>query len=233
MPHALTVSAIRDHVRDYFDVDTDDVPNRLIDRWISEGWGKIVRYRSNWPGFQTTAEIRTISAVVDYPTPLKDITTIDGPDSQLARMDDNEARRRFIVGGIEDPADKPRAFSVWNGRIRLWPAPNAEYILKVSGYRAPTNPLERPDTENIDLPHVDAVEMLLDWVMYRAALREGENEQAADYRDSFSQGMQLLAKDETEAPSYAPVVLNSRISPPLGIYTPLPDRLRYADGWEG
>jgi hypothetical protein len=168
-----------------------------------------------------------------YPSPLKDITTIDGPDRQLARMDDNEARRRFIVGGVEEVADKPRAFSVWGGKLRLWPTPNAEYTLQVSGYRAAINPLERPPSEVIDLPHPDASEMVLAWVMYRAALREAEDEQAADYKDSFSQGMQLLSKDETDAPSYTPVVLNSRRSTTLGIDAPiLPERLRFADGWE-
>lgn len=234
MSHNLTVVDIRNHVRDYFDADVEDVPDRLIDRWISEGWGKIVRYRRNWPGFEANAEIRTIANVTTYPAPLKDVTTIDGPERQLARMDDNEARRRFIVGGVEHVADKPRAFSVWGGQLRLWPTPNAVFVLKVSGYRAPINPLERPATESIDLPHPDASEMLLAWVMYRAALREAEEEQAADYKDSFSQGMQLLAKDETDAPSYAPVVMNSRLRPPLAIGADvLLDRLRYADGWEG
>lgn len=231
MSHNLTVVDIRKHVRDYFDVDVEDVPDRLIDRWISEGWGKIVRYRRNWPGFEATAEITTIANVTTYPAPLKDITTIDGPERQLSRMDDNEARRRFIVGGVEQPADKPRAFSVWGGQVRLWPAPNAVYVLKVSGYRAAINPLESSPDIPIDLPHVDAVEMLLDWVMYRAARREAEDTQAADYLDSFSQGMQLLAKDETDAPSFAPVVMNSRRSPALD--PQLPARLRFQDGWEG
>lgn len=233
MAHDLSVTAIRDHVREYFDVDVEDMSDRLIDRWINEGWGKVVRFRSNWPGFEATAEIRTIADVGAYPAPLKDITTIDGPDRQLARMDDNEARRRFIVGGVEDTADKPRAFSIWGGKIRLWPTPNAEYVLQVSGYRAPISPLERTPSEVIDLPHPDASEMVLAWVMYRAALREAEEEQAADYKDSFSQGMQLLGKDETDAPSYAPVVMNSRQSSNLGIDSPLlPNRLRFADGWE-
>lgn len=233
MSHELTLASIRAHVRTYFDVDSDDMPDSLLDRWTSEGWGKIVRFRRNWPGFQAEGQITTVSGAAVYAPPLKDITTIDGPDRQLAGMADDEARRRFIRNGVQDPADKPRAWSIWAGKLRLWPTPNGAYTLLISGFRAAVNPLERPPTEAIDLPHPDAAEMLLNWVMYRAAEREAEVEQAADYRDSFSQGMQLLSKDETDAPSFSPIVLNGRPAQSLGLSFDLPSRLRYQDGWEG
>lgn len=232
MPSNLTVQGIRTYVRLYFDVDTDDMPDTMIDRWISEGWGKIVRFRPNWPGFESTSTLAVVAGTHTYTTPFKDIASIEGPDRWLVQLGQSQAEQKFIRGGILDPADKPVAYSVYRGQVRLWPTPNANGSYVVRGQRAAINPLDQAETLAIDLPHPDAVEMLVSWVMYRAALREAENETAAAYLDGFSQGMQLLAKDETDVSAYTPIVLNSQ--PAFGGNTSpyLPDRLRFDDGWE-
>lgn len=229
----MTLADIRTYVRDYFDLDTEDLPDRLIDRWVSEGWGKIVRYRPNWPGFQTATELAVEPTTSTYPSPLKDIESIEGPDRFLVHLDAASAERRFIRGGIEDPADKPVAFSVYANSIRLWPTPSAAGTYVVRGQRAAVNPLaDNNPNAPIDLPHPDAVEMLVAWVIARVALRESELETAQKYEDHFAQGMQLLAKDETDSPSFTPIVLGSVAPVPLGMSTYLPDRLRFDDGWE-
>lgn len=228
----MTLVDIRTYVRDYFDLDSEDLPDRLVDRWVSEGWGKIVRFRPNWPGYQEEAVLNVVANTPSYPSPLKDIESVEGPERFLIQLDTSSAERRFIRGGIEDPADRPVAFSVYNGLIRLWPTPSADAAYAIRGQRAAVNPLNVQVTDPIDLPHPDAVEMLVAWVLYRTALRESETETAAAYLDSFTQGMQLLAKDETDSPAFQPIVLNSQKATPMGISTYLPDRLRYDDGWE-
>lgn len=230
----MSLQDIRDYVRDYFDIDSEDLPDRLLDRWVSEGWGKIVRYRPNWPGFQAFAELTVDTQTSIYAMPLKDIESIEGPDRFLIPLDPAMAERRFIRGGVEDPAGVPVAFSVYGNQIRLWPSPSAVATYKVRGQRAAVNPLDNAANPEavIDLPHPDAVEMLVAWVLSRAALRESEDEQAAKYEEHFSQGMQLLAKDELDSSVYTPIVLGSIPAPRLGLDAFLPDRLRFADGWE-
>lgn len=226
MANELTVQGIRDQLREYFDLGEDDLPDRLVDRWISEGWGKIVRYRPNWPGFEKVVTLTVTATVNEYPVPLKDIASIETPQRQLVRMAHDQAQQRFARNGSVDPPGTPLVYSVYGGQLRFWPAPGVEESYTLRGYRAPMNPLANPTTDPIDLPHPDAAEMLLAWVIYRAAIREAEAETAADYKDSFSQGMQLLAKDEVDSPSFTPIVLNSQ--PPYGatISDYLPDRLR-------
>jgi len=233
----MTVREVRDYVRDYFDLDADDLADRLLDRWISEGWGKIVRYRPNWPGFQSTVQLAVVAAttlvpVAEYPLPLKDIESIEGPDRYLVQLDPASAERRFIRGGVADPAGTPVAYSVYGGKVRLWPAPSIARSYTMRGQRAAVNPLNGSATDVIDLPTVDAIEMLLAWVLARAAVRESELETAQLYEAAFAQGMQLLAKDETDTSAFTPIVLNSIPAAGQGLGAYLPDRLRFADGWE-
>lgn len=232
MPDTQTVASLRAFARTYYELDSSDLPDVLVDRWISEGWGKIVRYRPNWPGFQTSVNLAITANVYTYTNPLRDIESIEGPNHKLFPMSMQEAERGFIHNGVRDPAGVPRAYSVWGTNIILWPAPLASGSYAMRGQKIPTHPLNGLVTAPIDLPHPDASEMLTDWVLYRASVREAEDGQAQQYLDSFSQGMQLLAKDETGARSFTPIVLNSVPGHSVGINYDLPDRLRYADGWE-
>lgn len=232
MANAMTVQDVRDFVRLYFDLDSTDLPDKLVDRWISEGWGKVVRYRPNWPGFNATVQLTTLALVSEYASPLKDIESISGPDRFLLQLSASNAERRFIRSGVEDPAGTPVAFSVYAGKVRLWPKPAIAGVYAVRGQRTPLNPTDSIPTDPIDLPSPDAVEMLTAWVLARVATREQELETAKAYSDAFSQGMQLLAKDETDSPAFVPIVLNSQRPLPVGSDSYLPDRLRFDDGWD-
>lgn len=233
MAETMTRVDIRTHVRSYFDAEDEDMPDVLIDRWISEGWGKIVRFRSNWPGFNSTVQLVVIAGTAEYTNPLKDIESIEGPERYLVQLDAAHAERRFIRGGVADPAGPPVAFSVYGGKVRLWPVPSVNRTYTIRGQRAAINPLVGAAAAAIDLPAEAATEMLLDWVVSRAATREAEYETAEAYLEAFTQGMQLLAKDETDSAAFSPIVLNSMPSSNQGMGTYLPDRLRFADGWEG
>lgn len=228
MAHVLTVQSIRQHVRDYYDLDVADVPDALVDRWISSGWTKIIRFRSDWPGLEATADLAVSALVYEYNKPLADISHIEGPERQLMRMTTQEARRRFIRGGVLDPADKPVAFSEFASKIRLWPTPLTEAQYEVTGFRRALNPMEAAITAPIDLPHEDLSEALVAYVLHRAALREAENEQAEAFLLAFEDTLRLVAKDELDIHTTRPVIINSRRSHSRG----LPDRLRYADGWD-
>lgn len=226
MASSLTVQGIRDSVREYFDLEADDLPDRLVDRWISEGWGKIVRYRPNWPGFEGVYTLPAVAAQAEYVNPLKDIVSIESPTRQLVRMAHDQAQHRFARDGVVDPPGKPIVYSVYGGKLRFWPAPSAAGSYVLRGYRSPINPLDAVATDPIDLPHPDAAEMLMAWVIYRTAIREAETETAAEYKDSFSQGMQLLAKDEVDSPGFTPIVLNSQPAYGGTLNEYFPDRLR-------
>lgn len=234
MPHEMTLVDVRTYVRSYFDLDVADLPDLLVDRWVSDAWGKVTRYRPDWPGFEDTTTLTVVAGTHTYamPTVMKDIISLEGPDRFLIHLSPDEAERRFIRGGILDPAGVPLAYSVFERQVRLWPTPNVSRSYALRGYRDPVNPLTVADSTALDLPHADATELVLAWVLHKTAIREGEMDTAAEYKDAFINGLQLLAKDETDAPPAGPIVLNSQPVSPVGLSTYLPDRLRYADGWE-
>lgn len=233
MADTMTVQTVRDYVRGYFDLDSTDLPDLMVDRWISEGWTKIVRYRPNWPGFQATVALAVTATLAEYPSPLKDIESVEGPDRYLIQMSPTEAERRFVRGGVADPAGVPVAFSVYAGKVRLWPVPSVTRNYTLRGQRAGVNPLNSPATDPIDLPTPDAVEMLLAWTLARAAVRQSELDTAEVYKMAFVEGMQLLAKDETDTNAFVPIVLNSLPAYGRnGLDSYMPDRLRFQDGWD-
>lgn len=225
MADTQSVASLRTFVRTYYELDSSDLPDVLIDRWIAEGWGKIVRYRPNWPGFQSVSTLAVVAGLGMYTNPMRDIESIEGPDSKLEYTSMQEAERRFI----REPNGTPVVFSTYGNSLYLWPKPAASGSYAIRGQRIPIHPMNGPTTDPIDLPHPDASEMLTAWVLYRASLREAEDAQAQQYLDSFAQGMQLLSKDEIGTRSYTPIVLNSK---PASYGVELLDRLRYADGWE-
>ncbi len=71
--------------------------------------------------------------------------------------------------------------------------------------------------------------MLVSFVLGKAALREDEGQQAESFTRAFEDGLRLVAKSETDTATTAPFVINSGRTRTYH----LPDRLRYADGWEG
>lgn len=234
MAHEMTLADLRTFVRAYFDLDVSDLPDTLIDRWVSEGWRNIVRFRPNWPGFEDTTSLVVVAGTHTYamPAAIKDIISLEGPDRFLIQLSSEQAERRFIRGGILEPAGPPVAYSVFERQVRLWPTPSTSKSYTLRGYRDPVNPLTGGISDPIDLPHADATELLVSWLVHKAAIREAEAATAAAYLDAFTQGLQLLAKDETDTPPSEPIVLNSVPAVPTGLNTLLPDRLRFADGWE-
>lgn len=222
---AITRDDIYDHLYLHLDIDDSDLDKRLIDRWVNEGWAKIARARGAWPNFEAVTELGVLAGATDYPAPLREVTSIEETvtDGVLAMLSVAEAELRYPP---PVPSSRPQHWSKWAGSIRIWPVPDGAYTLRVRGYRAPQRPTERATNESIDLPHADAEEVLLNYALYKALLREDEMEQADYVRKEFEVGLKEFAEAETRAPTHTPIVLNSRRSGG----SDLPDRLRFADG---
>jgi hypothetical protein len=219
----ITRQAIQTHVFNYFDADHEDIPTNLIDRWISEGFSKIVRRIKKWKGYESTVVLIFPAGVDTTASPL---ATIAG----LLRDDDKGILRHYSVEEIATAyppphtAGIPEVWSEHGGNITVLPPPLLQTTYLAWGYRAAIDPLTIAPTTDIDLPSSDAEDILLSFVMYRACLHQAEFEQAAPYKAEFEESLRTLAMSESHAPVAVPIVLNSnpfRLDPELP-FGPLP-----------
>lgn len=197
---AMTNQEIRDYVREHFELDEEDVKDVLLNRWISEGLTRIQRRIKRWTFYETDAPLGTVLddngvGVAVYAKPLKDIAAIQGSRGALEMLDRATAEQRFLG----DTPGEPRAWSDWGNQIRLWPTPNAVYLLTAWGMREP-KPTSGEAGEKPDIPdHFH--DLLLLWVMYRAYLHQDDPEMAQVEKATFDELLIELATDDQSAPT--------------------------------
>jgi hypothetical protein len=225
---ALTLAEIRDFTRDYLDVDSSDISDALINRWVQEGFFKIVKYR-NWTGYETDDTLPTVANTQTYARSLffeGDIAQIYGPSGPLPRMSQPEAERAFQAGA-DTSTGEPIAYSFSENELWFWPIPNDAYTYTIRGIRTPTNPIAGGSALAPDLPNEELHSVLLDYVCAQASVQQDETTKASYFQQIFNEGLKQFAAADGTASPYQPVVINGRHNPT----TLIPDHGRWGSGF--
>lgn len=203
----MDLQYVRDYVRDYLDLTSEDLSDRLIDRWAAEGTRVVGRSARRFPHYRDTVFLDLVEGQTEYEVALKDVLAADCVDvGPLAYMDDAEAEALFWRQGTP-LTGKPQVFSRWGVVFRVWPQPDADYRLVIRGYRVPTDLLTDDDgaTAVPDVP-TDFHECVLEWVMHKAYLHEDDPELAAVHKTTFDELLSRLMADEVGDQSAGPVI---------------------------
>jgi len=143
---AKTRLQIRELVRSQLDMDSDELPNTLLDPWIEDGYARTLGVEERWPFFEHKWTIVTVADQVEY---TKSTLTNVGSyalDQITSVVDLSEAAPRVLVGIAHDVAEVsfvsdssavPAYWSEWGGSVHVWPSPMAGRTLRVRGYRKP------------------------------------------------------------------------------------------------
>lgn len=209
----MNLSDIRSKVRSITDMDTTDLPNDVLDMYIKDGYQRMIALERRWPFFQKSytmttvadqgsyeitsigsGDIREITSIVD--------TTAGGFRLTLIAHEDAEA----VWNGTGDLIGRPLHFSLWEGKVFIWPRPNAAYTFSLRGYRKPVDWTANTTTE------VDADERLHQALVYYAVAQvyqlQEDMELATFYRGSFDENVRLVANDIMRPSSHRPMVLS-------------------------
>lgn len=217
----------RDYVYQYLDVESLDIPESLIDTWAEEGYRKIINAIRRWPFFEMTATLTTSPDVREYALPgqMTDVRAVEAPWQILNYIDFHEARNKFhLYSGIVSRGSA-RAYSVWAGKIQIWPMPDAAEELLIDGYRSPIDWVAQGAGATPDFPE-EFEDALLAWVIYRAHMHQDDTELAEVDRRDFQEILEALIAREFQSPSAYPMRIGSG-----GVrHRPLPNRLAYP--WE-
>ena len=207
----MTAADIRTAVRSITDLDTDDLPDSLLNLYIRDGYYRILDTEKRWAfleysfTFQTRANQRAYDIATLTDEPLGQVVSIvdnTGSGNRLSMIGYDMAEATYV--GTLDSASDPDFFAIWNGQIHLYPKPNNVRTLTARGYREPYD----WQTEGGD---VDAHASLHFPLVYYACSRvyqQLEDGVMADlYKRSFDEGVALAVRNATTPNSHAQLIL--------------------------
>lgn len=209
----MNAASLREAVRDITDLDSDDLPDALLDLYIRDGYYRILDLEKRWPFLEKSFTFSTITEQRAYV--IENFTS--DPIAQVVSIVDNTSTgyRLQMIGydegertysGSYDTSGDPLFYAVWEGRIHLFPKPNNARLLQVRAYREPTDWITLEGD-------VDAAPNLHFPLVYYAAARvyqRLEDTVMADaYKRSFDEGVALARQNITQPTSHTPLRLNS------------------------
>ena len=209
----MTATALRQTVRDITDLDSEDLPDSLLDLYLRDGYYRILDIEKRWNFLEKSFTFNTVAEQRAYPIadftadPMAQIVSIvdnTGVGLRLDMVSHDEAEQTYV--GSYDTSGDPLFYSIWEGNIHLFPKPNNVRTLTVRGYR---EPIDWVTTGGF----VDASSNLHFSLVYYACSRvyqRLEDVAMADaYKRSFDEGVTLAIKSIMTPNSHAHLVLSA------------------------
>lgn len=209
----MTAAALRQTVRDVTDLDNEDLPDSLLNLYLRDGYYRILDLEKRWTFLEKTFTFNTVAEQREYPI---DAFTAD-PISQVVSIVDNTniGLRLDMVGhdmaeqtyvGSYDTSGDPLFYSIWEGKVHLFPKPNNARTLTVRAYR---EPIDWINAEG----NVDASANLHFALVYYACSRVYQRLEdtlmSNEYKRSFDEAVTLAATNITKPSSHANLRLNA------------------------
>ena len=209
---SITLATLRLQVRNMADLDTEDLPDSLIDQFAREGFQRIYALERRWPYLQETYTFNTVVDQREYTIStigdIREIISVLDTSSSGARLTlipyDNAEE---IWLGNTDVASRPYFYSFWDKKLQLWAKPDAVYPITVRAFRNPVYTWLSNVDETIDLDEWFHA-LLPYFVLGRVYQRQEDAQLSQMYLNSFEQGVGLARRDLMKASSAQPVVMS-------------------------
>lgn len=209
MPQArMNLNDIITKVREVTELDSTDVPTSVITMYIRDGYNQIINLERRWSFLECKFNMTTTANVGEYTI---DDFTADDIREVISIVDDEGTRLEYIsYDEAEDlfldvtaPIKRPIMYSMWAGKIYLFPKPNAVYTATVRAYRYPNDWVTAGTTvdgpASFDIP-------LVYYAISRIYQSQEELQTAMKYEQSFAEAISMARRDLTRPPSNSPVV---------------------------
>lgn len=209
MPQArMTRNDIVTKVREVTELDSTDVPTSVIQMYIRDGYNQIINLERRWTFLESKFQMTTTPNVNEYE--INDFTAddirevisiVDDEGTRLEYISYDEAEDLFL--DVTAPIKRPIMYSMWAGKIYLFPKPNAAYTATVRAYRYPNDWVT--DNGIVDGPASFDIPLVY-YAVSRIYQAQEELATAAKYEQSFAEAISMARRDLTRPPSNAPVV---------------------------
>lgn len=208
----MTAADIRQQVRSITDLDTDDLPDSLLNLYIRDGFYRILDTEKRWSfleysfTFNTSPDVREYSIAEMADEPLSQVVSIvdnRGTGYRLDMIGFDMAEQTYI--GSYDTAGDPLFYAVWNNQIHLYPKPNNRRTLVCRGYREPFD----WQTEGGDVDAPASLHFALVYYACSRVYQQLEDAAMADmYKRSFDEGVALAVRNATTPTSHNALIMS-------------------------
>jgi hypothetical protein len=234
----VNILEMRDYIRSVVDIDSSDISDDVLNRFLGEGYDLIVYSDKRWPFYEVQNTFPTVADQKDYSLAEVGVNITNG----LREINALRTDRHVITFVGRDEGDvvypietnttgEPWWWSYWAESVRLYPTPSSVLTVSVRGYGDPTAfGAGSADTVSpSDLPTPFHV-VIATYGLARAYEQQEDPTMANQYFAIFQQEFTNLKARYNDMPAPQPVLLNSRSASRWRSQVILPNRLRY--GWE-
>jgi len=234
----VNILEMRDYIRSVVDIDSSDISDDVLNRFLGEGYDLIVYSDKRWPFYEVQNTFPTVADQKDYSLAEVGVNITNG----LREINALRTDRHVITFVGRDEGDvvypietnttgEPWWWSYWAESVRLYPTPSSVLTVSVRGYGDPTAfGAGSADTVSpSDLPTPFHV-VVATYGLARAYEQQEDPTMANQYFAIFQQEFTNLKARYNDMPAPQPVLLNSRSASRWRSQVILPNRLRY--GWE-
>jgi hypothetical protein len=215
----VNIQEMRDYIRSVVDIDSSDISNDVLNRFIGEAYDLIVYNEKRWPFFEAATTFSTVAGQKDYPLAtvgasvsggLREIAALRSNDNVITYVGRDEGDAAHPLSSVAT-GSKPYWWSFWADSVRLYPTPSSAVTVTVRGYRNATafgatsgdadTPSDLPDPFHI---------LLATYGVARAYEQQEDPQMAGQYLGIFNQEFDNLKGRYTDTPAAQPMVLNGR-----------------------
>ena len=124
------------------DMDDEELPNAMLDSYISEGYMRMMSMENRWPSFESRWTVTKLGGTGDITLPADCdpagiFSVIDGNNGmRLTQVANEQAEDNFAQTAT---TTMPYYYSVWGSELALWPNPSGDRALRLRGHRLPRN----------------------------------------------------------------------------------------------
>lgn len=234
----MQISEMRSYIRSVVDIDSSDISDDVMNRFLGEAYDVIVYSEKRWPFFEVSTTFSTSGGTEDYALATVGASVTNGL-REIASLKTDDHVIQYLgrdTGDIVYPLDSttsgdPWYWSYWADNVRLYPTPGSGETVYVRGYKNPAafGAGSSDATEPSDLPTPFHM-VLATYGIARAYEQQEDPTMASQYFSIFNQELENLRARYEDTPAPQPVRLNSRTASRWMSQSYLPNRLRYS--WE-
>ena len=144
----MNLQDLRNYIRMQLDMDDEELPNAMLDSYISEAYIRMMSMENRWPFLESRWVVAKMGGTPDITLPADCdpagiFSVIDDGDGngaargmRLTEVSNEQAEDNFSQIAL---TTMPVYFSIWGGVLRIWPDSDVDRSLRVRGYRYPSN----------------------------------------------------------------------------------------------
>lgn len=194
-----------DAIRAQVDLDEEDLPLSVVKLYLREAFQRTAAMERRWPAYE---------AVWDYTVGEAGVATLDVKTAEIISVNITENGRRMVFADHElirsatgYTAGSIGFFSLWGGKLHLWPKPKEDVGIQVSGYRKPNDAwLDSPGLQ-VDLD--DRLHLpLFHYAVSLVYAQQEDVELENAYMRRWESSTREFRDDIMKGNSYRPIVLN-------------------------